>query len=75
MGPFCAENILFNMADTVVVMADETKFVKFINRSIPVEVHPTARSLVKKRISMLGGTPGTAAAKIRIPGVYRKWKI
>ena len=37
-------------------MADKTKFVNNFNRSIPVEVHPLARSIVIKKISKIGGT-------------------
>jgi ribose 5-phosphate isomerase A len=38
-------------------MADSTKFVKYFNRVIPVEVHPFARSTVKKFIEKAGGKP------------------
>ena len=38
-------------------MADQTKFVKYFNRSVPVEVHPLARNSVTKSIQKLGGTP------------------
>ena len=66
-GALLRENILFNMADTIVVMADETKFVKYINRAIPVEVHTLARSLVQKRIAMLGGAPSLRLQKSGYP--------
>jgi len=38
-------------------MADQTKFVKYLNRSVPVEIHPLARNSVTKSIQKLGGKP------------------
>ena len=55
-GALLKENILISAAKKVVIMADKTKFVSNFNRSIPVEVHPLARSIVKKKISKIGGT-------------------
>ena len=54
-GALLRENILFSLAKKVVVMADKTKFVKNFNRTVPVEVHPLARSSVAKSITKLGG--------------------
>jgi ribose 5-phosphate isomerase A len=56
-GALLRENILISSADRVVIMADSTKFVKHFNRTVPVEVHPFARSTVKKFIEKLGGKP------------------
>lgn len=56
-GALLRENILFNMAPTVVVMADATKFVRNISRTVPVEAHRLARRLVQRRISEMGGEP------------------
>ena len=56
-GALLRENILFNLAKKVVVMADKTKFVKNFNRTVPVEVHPLARNSVTKSILKLGGKP------------------
>lgn len=56
-GALLRENILINAAKKVVIMADKTKFVKHFNRSVPIEVHPLARSSVLKSIKKLGGTP------------------
>ena len=55
-GALLKENILISAAKKVVIMADKTKFVNNFNRSIPVEVHPLARSIVIKKISKIGGT-------------------
>ena len=54
-GALLRENILFNMASKIIVMADSTKFVQHITRSIPVEVHHLARKLVQREISNMGG--------------------
>lgn len=56
-GALLRENILFNMAKKIVIMADESKFVKHLNRSVPVEVNPAARSLVEHSIKKLSGKP------------------
>ncbi len=56
-GALLRENILINAAKKVVIMADKSKFVKYFNRSVPVETHPLARSSVTKSIKKLGGKP------------------
>ena len=54
-GALLRENILFNLAKKVVVMADKTKFVKNLTRTVPIEIHPLARNSVTKSIKKLGG--------------------
>ena len=54
-GALLRENILFNLAKKVIVMADKTKFVKNFTRTIPVEIHPLARTSVTNTIVKLGG--------------------
>jgi ribose 5-phosphate isomerase A len=54
-GALLRENILFSLAKKVVVMADKTKFVKKFTRTVPVEVHPLARSSVTNSIKKMGG--------------------
>ena len=54
-GALLRENILFSLAKKVVVMADKSKFVKNFTRTVPVEVHPFARSSVTNAIKKLGG--------------------
>ena len=54
-GALLRENILFSLAKKVVVMADKTKFVKNFTRTVPVEVHPLARTSVTNSILKLGG--------------------
>ena len=55
-GALLRENILFSLAKKVIVIADQTKFVKNLNRSVPVEIHPLARISVSKSIKKLGGS-------------------
>ena len=54
-GALLRENILFNLAKKVVVMADKTKFVKKFTRTVPIEIHPLARTSVINSIKKLGG--------------------
>ena len=56
-GALLRENILFSLAKKIVIMADQTKFVKYFNRTVPVEIHPLARNSVVKAIKKLGGNP------------------
>ncbi len=56
-GALLREKILISMAKKVVIIADETKFVKKLDRSVPVEVHPFARKMVSKKIKSYGGRP------------------
>lgn len=56
-GALLRENILINAAKKVVIMADKSKFVKHLNRPVPVEVHPLARNIVVKSIKKLKGKP------------------
>lgn len=54
-GALLRENILFSLARKVVVMADKTKFVRNFSRTVPVEIHPLARTSVTNGIAKLGG--------------------
>ena len=56
-GALLKENILISAAKKVIIMADSSKFVKDFNRTVPIEVHPTARQIVWKQIEKLGGKP------------------
>lgn len=56
-GALLREKILISIADKVVIIADESKFVKRLDRSVPVEVHPFARNIVDMQIRKYGGKP------------------
>ncbi|MDQ4101825.1 MAG: ribose-5-phosphate isomerase RpiA [Thermoproteota archaeon] len=49
-GALLREKILISAAKKVVIVADASKFVGSFSRSIPIEVHPMARSLVYKKL-------------------------
>jgi ribose 5-phosphate isomerase A len=51
------EKILISCAKKVVILADESKFVDRFSRSIPIEVHPIARTSVTNRLVAVGGRP------------------
>jgi len=56
-GALLKENILISAAKKVIIMADSSKFVKYFNRTVPIEVQPLARQIVWKKIENLGGKP------------------
>lgn len=56
-GALLREKILISIAKKVVIIADESKFVKKLNRSVPVEVHQFARNVAAIQIRKYGGKP------------------
>ena len=56
-GALLREKILISAAKKVIIVADESKFVQSFNRSVPIEVHPMARSLVYIKLTEVGGKP------------------
>jgi ribose 5-phosphate isomerase A len=56
-GALLKEKILISAAKRVVIMADSNKFVDEFSRSIPIEVHPFARSVVGFKLKTAGGQP------------------
>jgi ribose 5-phosphate isomerase A len=56
-GALLREKILISAAKKVVIVADASKFVQSFNRSVPIEVHPMARSSVYRRLSEMGARP------------------
>ena len=54
-GALLTENILISPAKKVVIMADKSKFVKNLNRTVPVEIHPSSRKIITDRIVKIGG--------------------
>jgi len=56
-GALLREKILISAAKKVVIVADASKFVESFNRSVPIEVHPMARSLVSKKLEEMKGKP------------------
>ena len=56
-GALLKENILISAAKKVIIMADSSKFVKNFNRTIPIEVQPSARKIVWGKIEKFDGKP------------------
>jgi ribose 5-phosphate isomerase A len=56
-GALLREKILISSAKKVVILADESKFVKLFSRSVPIEVHPMARTSVSVKLTDIGGKP------------------
>ena len=56
-GALLKENILIGAAKKVIIMADKSKFVTNFNRTVPIEVHPSARKIITKNILKIGGVP------------------
>jgi ribose 5-phosphate isomerase A len=53
-GALLREKILISAAKKVIIVADESKFVKSFTRSVPIEVHPMARTIVTRTLSRIG---------------------
>lgn len=56
-GALLKEKILISAAKKVVILAVSNKFVEAFSRSIPIEVHPFARSIVGIKLENTGGIP------------------
>ena len=56
-GALLRENILISAAKKVIIIADNSKFVKDFNRTVPIEIHPLARQIIWKKIEKIGGKP------------------
>jgi len=54
-GALFREKIVMSSAKKLVIIADESKFVESFNRSVPIEIHPMARSVVVKKLRDLNG--------------------
>jgi ribose 5-phosphate isomerase A len=56
-GALLREKILISSAKRVVILADESKFVKQFTWPVPVEVHSMARSSASRKLVAAGGKP------------------
>lgn len=61
------EKIVALSSKRFIVIVDESKVVKVLNRAVPLEVIPFARVFVEKQISKMGGKP-----RLRIAGASSK---
>ncbi len=74
-GALLREKILINAAEKVIIIADESKFVKKLNRSVPVEIHPFARNTVARQIQKEGGKPNLRLIERGYPFVTENGNI
>ena len=56
-GALLKENILISAAKKVIIIADKSKFVTNFNRTVPIEIHPSARKIITKTILKIDGIP------------------
>ena len=54
-GALLKENILISAAKKVIIMADKSKFATNFNRTVPIEIHPSARKIIARNILKIGG--------------------
>ena len=74
-GALLRENILMSVAKKVVIMADQSKFVKKLDRAIPVEIHPLARNIISNSIKKLGGNSNLRTIERGYPFVTENGNI
>ena len=74
-GALLREKILINTANKVIIIADESKFVKKLNRSVPVEVHPFARNIAAKQLQKYGGKPNLRVIERGYPFVTENGNV
>ena len=56
-GALLKENILISAAKKVIIIADNSKFVKDFNRTVPIEIHPLVRQIIRIKIEKIGVKP------------------
>jgi ribose 5-phosphate isomerase A len=56
-GALFKEKILLSSGKKNIILADDSKYVEYLSRSIPVEVAPFARLVAKYKLERLGGKP------------------
>ena len=74
-GALLREKILISAAKQVVIVADAAKFVQSFTRSVPIEVHPMARSTVSRKLSEIGGRPALRTLEKGYPFVTENGNI
>jgi ribose 5-phosphate isomerase A len=74
-GALLREKVLISAAQKVVIVADESKFVQFFSRSVPIEVHPMARSVVSKKLTEMGARPALRTVEKGYPIITENGNI
>lgn len=57
------EKLVGTAADTVLIVVDASKRAEYLDRAIPIEIVPAARSIVAHQLGDLGGEPVLRAAR------------
>lgn len=68
-GALLREKIVHSAAKKIVIAAESDKFVSALSWPVPVEVHPFAVSIVRKKLKEAGGRPGQRMLKESYPYV------
>ena len=74
-GALLKENILINASKKVVIIVDKSKFVTNFNRAIPVEIHPSARTIISKTILRIVGKPNLRTLERGYPFVTENGNV
>jgi ribose 5-phosphate isomerase A len=74
-GALLREKVLISAAQKVVIVGDESKFVQFFSRSVPIEVHPMARSVVSKKLMEMGARPALRTVQKGYPIITENGNI
>jgi len=56
-GALLREKVLIHASKETVILADESKYVDVLNRAVPIEVLPYARTYVSNRLKKMGAEP------------------
>jgi ribose 5-phosphate isomerase A len=68
-GALLREKVLHSAAGQVVIAAESVKFVPIFSWPVPIEVHPYAAHIVRKRLKDIGGSPKMRMLKEGYPYV------
>lgn len=74
-GALLREKVLISAANKVVIVADDTKFVKRLSRPVPIEIHMFARCFLLKRLKEIGGSPNLRTLEKGYPFVTENGNI
>jgi ribose 5-phosphate isomerase A len=68
-GALLREKVIHSAAKKIVIVAEATKFVSAFSWPIPIEVHPFALHIVRRRLEEAGGKPNLRILKEGYPYV------
>jgi ribose 5-phosphate isomerase A len=74
-GALLREKILISAAQKVVIVAHASKFVQSFSRSVPIEVHPIARSVVSKKLIEMRAQPALRTLEKGYPFITENGNI